>query len=224
MRIFAMSDLHGDIAAFEYALSLIDLTADDAKLVLLGDYIHGGSDSYAVLDKIMTLESNYGKDKIIALKGNHEDMAIWGKWHINNTFYDTNKDLRYLSWLSELPLYYVDCKTIFVHAGIDEDASGYWADCTGENTFLCKYPAETGKIEGIDMKVVAGHIGTYEISGNQHFHDIYFDGKSHYYIDGTVRKSGIIPVLMVDTETDKYYRVTESGYWIIEPYSEEQYT
>ena len=223
MRIFAMSDLHGDIAAFEYALSLIDLTSDDVKLVLLGDYIHGGSDSYAVLDKIRELESKYGKDKIIALKGNHEDMAMWGNWPINNTFYDMDMDLEYLSWLSELPLYYVQGKTIFVHAGIDEDAGEYWESCTGENTFLWKYPAETGKIESLDMKVVAGHVGTYEISGNPNFHDIYFDGKSHYYIDGTVRKSGVIPVLMVNTETDKYYRVTESGYWIIEPYEEEEY-
>ena len=48
------------------------------------------------------------------------------------------------------------------------------------------------------------------------------DGESHYYIDGTVLKSGRIPVLKVDTETDRYYRVTESGDWLILPYEEEK--
>lgn len=59
------------------------------------------------------------------------------------------------------------------------------------------------------------------ISGDPGFHDIYYDGESHYYIDGTVNDSGILPVLMVDTEKDMYYRVTESGNWLILPYDEE---
>lgn len=64
-------------------------------------------------------------------------------------------------------------------------------------------------------------VGTAEISGDPRYHDIYYDGESHYYIDGTVLDSGMIPVLMVDTETDKYYRVTETGQWLILPYDEE---
>lgn len=91
---------------------------------------------------------------------------------------------------------------------------------TSEDVFTSKYPAETGKIEGLDMKVVAGHVGTAEISGDKFFHDIYFDGESHYYIDGTVLDSGVIPVLMVDTENDEYYQVTDSGKRLIEPYEE----
>lgn len=51
--------------------------------------------------------------------------------------------------------------------------------------------------------------------------DIYYDGESHYYSDGTVLDSGFIPVLMVDTETDKYYRFTETGVWLILPCDEE---
>lgn len=70
------------------------------------------------------------------------------------------------------------------------------------------------------MKIVAGHVGTAEISGNQNFHDIYFDGEAHYYIDGTVLESGKIPVLMVDTEVDRYYQVTEKGCNEILPYNE----
>ena len=96
-----------------------------------------------------------------------------------------------------------------------------WEWGTSDEVFVGKYPPEIGKIEGLDMKVVAGHVGTAEISGNARFHDIYFDGASHYYIDGTVLDSGAIPVLMVDTKEDKYYRVTETGNWLILPYDEE---
>ncbi|MGN0415537.1 MAG: hypothetical protein ACI4FX_08605 [Agathobacter sp.] len=71
------------------------------------------------------------------------------------------------------------------------------------------------------MKVVAGHVGTAEISGDPRYHDIYFDGESHYYIDGTVLDSGIIPVLLVDTDEDKYYQVVETGNHLIFPYDKE---
>ena len=71
------------------------------------------------------------------------------------------------------------------------------------------------------MVIVAGHIETAEISGNPRFHDIYFDGERHYYIDGTVLDSGVIPVMKIDTKNSKYYRVTETGDWLILPYDEE---
>ncbi|MBQ7076047.1 MAG: serine/threonine protein phosphatase, partial [Clostridia bacterium] len=58
-----MSDIHGCLKEFEYALTLIDLSADN-KLILLGDYIHG-KDSYGVLDKIISLQKEYGTDKVI---------------------------------------------------------------------------------------------------------------------------------------------------------------
>lgn len=47
-KIYAMSDIHGCLMEFEEALSLVDLTGDN-KLVLLGDYIHGGPDPFGVL-------------------------------------------------------------------------------------------------------------------------------------------------------------------------------
>ena len=49
---------------------------------------------------------------------------------------------------------------------IDEDAGDLWEWGTGEDMFISKYPVETGKIEGLDMKVVAGHVGTAEIAGD----------------------------------------------------------
>lgn len=221
--IYAMSDIHGCLDAFEYALSLVDFSGDN-KLILLGDYVHG-SDDYGVLNKIMQLQNKYGSDKVIALLGNHEDMACDGRWPIGgngdvNTF-NHEEDARYLIWMQNLPRYYSEGNTIFVHAGIDEEAEDLWAWGTDDYTFTEKYPAQTGRFYN-DMKIVAGHTGTAEISGDPGFHDIYFDGESHYYIDGTVLESGIIPVIKIDIENKKYYRVIETGIRLILPYDDEK--
>lgn len=218
-----MSDIHGCLDAFEYALSLIDLS-DDNKLVLLGDYVHG-PDSYGVLEKVIHLQNKYGTDKVIALIGNHEDMVCDGRWPIggiedkNGYAHEAEEDT-YIAWMQSLPRYYVEGNTIFVHAGIDEEAGDLWEWGTDDFIFTEKYPAQIGKFFG-NMMIVAGHIGTAEISGNPRFHDIYFDGESHYYIDGTVLDSGIIPVIKIDMDNSKYYRVTETGDWLILPYDEE---
>lgn len=231
MKIYCMSDIHGCLAEFEQALSLVSehLEEEGVMLLLLGDYIHGGQDNIGVLDKIISLQNRYGSDKVVALMGNHEEFVLVGDSTINhmikildeNFLAEDEEEEQYVRWMENLPRYYVEGNTIFVHAGIDEEAGDMWEWGTGEDMFVGKYPAETGKIQGLDMKVVAGHVGTAEISGDPRFHDIYYDGESHYYIDGTVLSSGMIPVLMVDTDTDKYYRVTETGNWLILPYEEE---
>ncbi len=228
MKIYCMSDIHGCLAEFEKSLSLVleHLEKEDTKLLLLGDYVHGGYDSKGVLDKIMSLQNHYGYDKVIPLLGNHDMWVLDGTSSIEYMDNIISEDVdeendKYIRWLGTLKTYHVEGNTIFVHAGIDEEAGEWWEWGTGDDIYISKYPAEIGKIEGLDMKVVAGHIGTAEIARNPYFHDIYYDGESHYYIDGTVLDSGMIPVLMVDTETDKYYRVTETGNWLVLPYNEE---
>ena len=224
MNIYAMSDIHGCLFEFEEALSLVDLSGDNI-LVLMGDYIHGGADSYGVLKRIMELERKYGTDKVIVLAGNHEDMAVDGRWPISEgssmagySYKDQNfEDDRYLLWMQKLRRYYSTEYQIFCHAGIDEEAGEWWQWGTDDYIFTEKYPAETGKFY---MDIIAGHIGTSAIAEDPAFHDIFYDGASHYYIDGTVLESGIIPVLKVDTARNVYYRVTETGDWLILSYEE----
>lgn len=98
---------------------------------------------------------------------------------------ETSDDAGYLIWMRNLPRYYSEGNTIFVHAGIDGEAEDLWEWGTDDYTFTEKYPAQIGRFYN-DMKIIAGHIGTAEISGDPRFHDIYFDGESRYYIDGTV--------------------------------------
>lgn len=107
-----------------------------------------------------------------------------------------------------------------MHAGIDETVGDMWEWETSDDIYTSKYPAETGRIEGLDMKVVAGHVYTSEISGDSTFNDIYYDGENHIYIDGDVLSTGVIPVLMVDTDTDRYYRITDGGCWLLTEYEE----
>ncbi len=50
------------------------------------------------------------------------------------------------------------------------------------------------------------------------FNDIYYDGENHIYIDGDVLSTGVIPVLMVDTDTDSYYCITDGDCWPLTEY------
>ena len=221
MKIYCMSDIHGYILEMEEALKNfeINLENNDTVLLLLGDYIHGPN-TKAVLDKIIFLQNKYGEDKVIPLIGNHEEMVLDGRWDLDISDINACERDKYISLIHNMQRYYVHNRTIFVHAGIDEEAQDLWEWGTDEYTFTEKYPAQLGHFYK-DYCIVAGHIGTSEICGDRDYHDIYYDGQSHYYIDGTVRESGRIPVLMVDTDANKYYRVTDTGNWIILPYDEE---
>ena len=224
MKIYAMSDIHGCLQEFEAALELVDLSGDN-KLILLGDYIHRGADSYGVLKKIINLQQKYGNDKVVALMGNHEEIVIEGRAPIQELWgeglYDSGnvEDDNYIIFMQSLPAYHVEGNIIFVHAGVDEEAGEEWEWESTDRDFLEKYPAETGHFDG-EMIIVAGYVGTAVITNNYRFHDIYFDGESHYYIDATVYESGIINVLMYDTENETFYQVSEAGQYEIEPYEE----
>ncbi len=226
MKIFAISDIHGCLSEFLDALELVEpyLQKGDSKLILLGDYIHQGPDSYGVLKKIMSLQRKYGHDRVVAIMGNHEEFVCDGRYPISGKDYDKyyeheNEEDEYVSWMMELPRYHVEGNTIFVHAGINEDAGDMWEYETDDYTFTDIFPARTGKFDG-GMTIVAGHAHASRIAGDPRFNEIYFDGESHYYIDGNTPDSGILNILMVDTETDKYYSLSDRGLWPVEPYSE----
>lgn len=112
---------------------------------------------------------------------------------------DGNREL--VEWLRGLPCYYETERQIFVHAGVDEEAGDLWPWGTEEDVFLGKYPASTGPFY---KDVVAGHVGTAGLAGDPEHHRVFWDGESHYYIDGTVTESGILPLLKYDTCSGRY--------------------
>lgn len=225
MKIYSMSDIHGCLQQFEAALEMIDLSGEN-KLILLGDYVHSGPDSYGVLRKIMSLQQKYGNEKVIALMGNHEDLVIRGTAPVQELFvdglYDSGnaEDDDYIIFMQNLPLYHVEGNIVFVHAGINEEAGEEWEWESTDRDYLEKFPPDTGYFDG-EMTIVAGHVGTSIIADNPKFHDIYFDGESHYYIDATVYDSGYINVLMYDTEEEKFYQIIDGRKFEIEPYEEQ---
>ncbi|MBA9086889.1 hypothetical protein FHR92_003369 [Fontibacillus solani] len=66
---------------------------------------------------------------------------------------------------------------------------------------MSKFPATYGKFH---KDIIADHISTSSLAKDNKFHNVYWDGKSHFYIDGETNVSGVIPVLKYNTSTSKY--------------------
>ena len=77
MAIYAISDIHGQLKAFEDILKQIEFSVEKDTLYLLGDYIDWGDESIGVIRKIQELQAqDKTGEHIIALKGNHEFMML----------------------------------------------------------------------------------------------------------------------------------------------------
>ena len=70
-NVFVIGDIHGKIKMFEELLK--KWNPDNQQLVLLGDLIDRGEDSYAVVKLAQELQEKYGA---IVLTGNHEKMFL----------------------------------------------------------------------------------------------------------------------------------------------------
>ena len=130
MKNFVIGDIHGNYLKLVEILKKTNPKLHEDKIIFLGDYIDRGGDSYKVIQLLKGLQEKYGKDHVILLRGNHEQMAIE---NINNKYvgssngYDaTVKDFihngeqieNYLEFFKSLPLYHEDEHFIYVHAGI----------------------------------------------------------------------------------------------------------
>ena len=138
-RTFAIGDIHG---CFKTMSKLLYELGDWDRLIFLGDYIDRGPMSKDVIDFIISLQEFHGKDKVVALKGNHEDMCLhsyqykdnydrqlgqsWAYNGARQTLESFNSDPlvpiapipeEYLEWMDKLPLYYEDDNAYYVHAG-----------------------------------------------------------------------------------------------------------
>lgn len=252
--LYAVSDIHGELERFKQALSAVELSAADNKLILLGDYIDCGPQSGGTLRYIRELQQQYGGDRVVVLKGNHEadflewldayagalGPADWNGWLRGDRDFrtlrtlltparwawlrryaptlsedalnvkaarlalDANREL--VDWLRALPCCYETERQIFVHAGVDEEAGDLWKWGTEEAVFVGKYPASTGPF---CKDIVAGHVSTAQLAGDPDYHRVFWDGASHYYIDGATAESGCLPVLKYDTETGRYTQIID---------------
>ena len=109
-----------------------------------------------------------------------------------------------LAWLNRLPLYYETNEQIFVHAGVNEQAGENWRSQTPELTFTHKYPASMGSFP---KTIIAGHLATSEMHPNGSY-GVFFDGASHYYIDGSVERTGRLNILKYTAPAQRYENLT----------------
>ncbi|MEG1022055.1 MAG: metallophosphoesterase family protein [Myroides sp.] len=127
---FVIGDIHGGLKALQQVINRANVTAND-KLIFLGDYVDGWSETPAVLDFLIDLSATYS---CVFMRGNHEEMLIkWLKKEDDNELWRfhggeatvqayQNIPLKtiekHISFLEKLNEYYIDDKNrLFVHAG-----------------------------------------------------------------------------------------------------------
>ena len=71
-----------------------------------------------------------------------------------------------------------------------------------------KYPPSIGHFY---KDIIAGHVAASHLARDFGFRDIFYDGESHYYIDGSAVKFGRRLCLVYDEKTEKYYQLEEDG-------------
>ena len=73
LPIYVIGDIHGQLAAFEKALSAIEAEGGaDAPIVIIGDLVDRGADSRRVID--LAMEQLASDKPVVVLKGNHDRM------------------------------------------------------------------------------------------------------------------------------------------------------
>ena len=73
-RTFVIADIHGCSESLVNLIAKIDPDPSKDRLIFLGDYVDRGPDSQGVIEEILSLRREF--DKIITLKGNHEEVLL----------------------------------------------------------------------------------------------------------------------------------------------------
>lgn len=127
---FVIGDIHGGFKALKQVLERANISQND-KLIFLGDYVDGWSDTANLLDFLIDLNS---KQNCIFLMGNHEEMVLkWLKGEEDNELWrfhggqstvdiyeniSTERKQLHITFLSDLKEYYLDENNrLFIHAG-----------------------------------------------------------------------------------------------------------
>jgi serine/threonine protein phosphatase 1 len=130
MRTLVIGDIHGGLKAVLQILERAKVTHND-KLIFLGDYVDGWSQSPQVLDFLIELDNT---NDCVFIRGNHDELLLhWLKenkdnetWHQHGgeatiqAYKSVNESekQKHISFLENLQDYYLDDQNrLFVHAG-----------------------------------------------------------------------------------------------------------
>jgi serine/threonine protein phosphatase 1 len=129
-RTLVIGDIHGAARALEQVLMRAKILPTD-KLIFLGDYVDGWSESAQVLDYLLELDKSHN---CTFIKGNHD---VWcedwlqtnipdRKWLMHGgaatvESYYSNQHIdkkKHLMFIEKMPYYHIDeAKNLYVHAG-----------------------------------------------------------------------------------------------------------
>ena len=216
MRTIAIGDIHGCFDELEELMNhlrsnnIYDPKND--KLVFLGDYIDRGDKSREVIKYIRNLQKE--NPNVIALMGNHEDMAIdyfngnklscWIYNGYNHTLKsyeghmdELNDDIK---WMKKLPLYHEDDDFIYVHAGINLYKS---MKNQSRNTLLWTREMFIYSVKEYNKRIIFGH--TPEIGKP------YYTPTKNICIDSGCCFGGALTALVVEDGIEKSFYQVEKG-------------
>ena len=131
MRTFAIGDIHGGLKALLQVLNQLEIKDDD-KIIFMGDYVDGWSESAQVIQFLIDLSQKFN---CVFIKGNHDVWCQnWLKdsndvnpsWFMHggketmesyDGFSDEDKK-QHLIFFEKMYMYYLDAENrLFLHAG-----------------------------------------------------------------------------------------------------------
>lgn len=130
MRTLVIGDIHGGLKALIQLLNVAKVTVND-KLIFLGDYVDGWSESAPLMDYLIELNETHN---CVFIKGNHDVWCeAWLKnGNANETWlfhggqltvdsyksYDDTEKLKHLNFFEIMPFYFEsEDNNLYIHAG-----------------------------------------------------------------------------------------------------------
>ena len=131
MRTFAIGDIHGGLKALLQVLNKLEVKEDD-KLIFMGDYVDGWSESAQVVQFLIDLSQKFD---CVFIKGNHDEWCQnWLKDHedVNPSWFmhggketmesysgfSIEEKKEHLIFFENMQMYYLDANNrLFLHAG-----------------------------------------------------------------------------------------------------------
>lgn len=175
MDIYAIGDIHGNLALLERLMDQLQPDLGRDQLIFMGDYIDRGPHAKGVVDYVMRLRRLAPPEHVICLKGNHESMFLnfmqgqdielflynggistlrsyWGNDWEDQEELILPSDHR--QFLEGLPLYYETETYIFVHGGLKP---GVPLEEQQEEDLLWIRGDFIASMEDFGKKVIFGH-------------------------------------------------------------------
>jgi serine/threonine protein phosphatase 1 len=132
MRTFAIGDIHGGLKALVQVLNQLEVKEEEDKLIFMGDYVDGWSESAQVIEFLINLSE---KINCIFLKGNHDVWCQnWLKdsndvdptWFLHGgketlesyEGFTIDKKNQHLQFFEKMKMFHLDIENrLFLHAG-----------------------------------------------------------------------------------------------------------